>query len=165
MDRMATLNPGPQGRRHFLKCHVLVGKQRVSAGFRNCDPVKTCASGRITLKAPVGVPCLCKYRGGLICVTLNGDDMLSPGYGLYERVLTEITKITSEALKVIIGYRLAGEGENTVLNPGCCECWRRGTSPRSLLKSTPDTASATGLATGCYRYFIYLLLRSYYHFR
>jgi hypothetical protein len=43
--------------------------------------------------------------------------MFSARYWLYERILTKIAKVSSEALQVIIAERLIGKGENTVLHP------------------------------------------------
>jgi len=52
--------------------------------------------------------------------------MLAPGYWLYERILTEIAKVTSEPLQVIIAERLIGKGENTVLSPRLANIGNKG---------------------------------------
>jgi hypothetical protein len=52
--------------------------------------------------------------------------VLSAGNGLYERVLSEVAKVTSESLQVIIAERLIRKGENTVLNPRLANIGNKG---------------------------------------
>ena len=71
---------------------MLIGKQCISTLGWNFYPIQTSANWRLRLKAPVGVPVLCKQRSLFICVTPNSSNISVFLDRIKKRIVTKITK-------------------------------------------------------------------------
>ncbi len=117
MDGQSALESRTQGRRHRVERGMLVRVQRVATVRRDRDPVQAGARRRSGLETPVGVPVLGEQRRRLVGVSLDRDHVFAALDRSDERVVTERSEVQREPFEVVVGHRLAGEGEDVMLEP------------------------------------------------
>ncbi len=102
---------------HFLKGFHLISEQRIPAMGWDGDTKEHRAGWRNCHKTPIAMKVLSKNGGGLIGLALNSADIGVAIDMSKKRILTDLTKVLADALKMFGGEWLIGEGDNLVLQP------------------------------------------------
>lgn len=96
---------------------MLVRKFGVAANRRNGDAVKTGSGGRPCLKAPIAVPVFGEQRRGFVGAALDRDDVAAARNRCDEGIVAEAAEILGEPLQIVVTQRLAGKGEDMMVEP------------------------------------------------